>query len=133
MLLYMQVGYEILKINHGKRCKLYPDSFYAGSFDECKIHDLDEEIKSKFNGTVPYMMKQGNLCRGSSAKEASDYYKEHVQTESLQCPQTCQTMSVSFGMPKYKDKKPGDFGKVRLYFNDIIKETEDFVSYDLLR
>ena len=134
--MYLQVGYEILKINHDKNCKIYSDS-YAGSFDECKVTDLESKIKTKFNCSVPFLMKEGPLCEGEDTKRASDFYDEYFEIESSECPQACHSLITSFGMPKYTPQEPhkhhGHIGKARLYFHNIIKETKDFVSYDLLR
>ena len=42
-------------------------------------------------------------------------------------------MVTILGMPKYYRPESGTAGIARLYVNNIVKVTEDFISYDLLR
>ena len=58
---------------------------------------------------------------------------ERYQTNTLQCPQTFQKMITTFGMPKQENVTNVEKSKARLYFDNTVKVTEDFVSYDLLR
>ena len=45
----------------------------------------------------------------------------------------CNNMVTILGMPKYYRPDTGTAGTARLYVNNIVKVTEDFISYDLLR
>ena len=45
----------------------------------------------------------------------------------------CNNMVTILGMPKYYRPDSGPAGTARLYVNNIVKVTEDFISYDLLR
>ena len=45
----------------------------------------------------------------------------------------CNNMVTILGMPKYYRPESGPAGTARLYVNNIVKVTEDFISYDLLR
>ena len=45
----------------------------------------------------------------------------------------CNDMVTILGMPKYYRPESGTAGTARLYINNIVKVTEDFISYDLLR
>ena len=58
---------------------------------------------------------------------------ERYQTNTVQCPQTFQKMITTFGMPKQENVENVEKSKARLYFDNTVKVTEDFVSYDLLR
>ena len=130
--LYIKVSFEILKINHGHNCRKYSDS-YSGSYDHCKESDMEEKIQAKFNCSIPSMKSQAeNLCKGPVTKNASQVFYEYFKSESTKCPQTCTKMTPIFGMPKHKAAR-GRGGKARLYFDNIVKVTEDFVSYDILR
>ena len=42
-------------------------------------------------------------------------------------------MITTFGMPKQENVENVEKSKARLYFDNTVKVTEDFVSYDLLR
>ena len=130
--LYVQVTYEILKINYGHNCKKYSPS-YTGSFDECEKIDMEEKIMKQLNCTVPFLMKPGNMCVGKIAEKASELYEEYFESESPNCPHPCHKMVSTFGMPKHQPENISRKVKARLYFNNVVKTTEDFVSYDLLR
>ena len=130
--LYLQVTYEILKMNYDQNCKKYSKSF-AGSYDNCKASDMEKKIQSKFNCTVPFVMKSSNLCMGPVAEEASEMFDEYFETENFHCPQTCDKMITTFSMPKHKPETNKNKVKARIYFNSIVKVTEDFISYNLLR
>ena len=49
------------------------------------------------------------------------------------CPQTFKEMTTTFGMPKQENEENIEKSKARLYFDNTVKVTEDFVRYDLLR
>ena len=94
---------------------------------------MEEKIQAKFNCSIPSMKSQAeNLCKGPVTKNASQVFYEYFKSESTKCPQTCTKMTPIFGMPKHKAAR-GRGGKARLYFDNIVKVTEDFVSYDILR
>ena len=129
--LYIPVTYEILMSNHNPKCSKYSNS-YSGSFDKCKEADVEKKIKAEFNCSVPYEVSQSasrNVCQGSVTKKVSRKYDEYFKKDSEQCPQSCWNMLSTFGWPKYSNGS----GRAQFYFNNIVKVTEDFVSYDLLR
>ena len=128
--IYLPVIYEILMSNHDPNCREYSNSF-SGSYDQCKESYINEKLKRKLNCTVPYALESEAvpLCQGSMAVEASKIYKEYFLEDSEECPSPCQTMLTNFGWPKYSNGS----GRAQFYFNSIVKVTEDFISYDLLR
>ena len=78
----------------------------------------------------------GVLLRGESKERRwTTRYEgyERYQTNTVQCPQTFQKMITTFGMPKQENVENVEKSKARLYFDNTVKVTEDFVSYDLLR
>ena len=128
--LYIPATYELMMSNHDPNCRKYSNS-YSGSYDQCKESYMEEIISTKFNCTVPYGMESETvpLCQGSVAVEANKMYKEYFLKDSAECPKPCLTMLTSFGWPKFSNGS----GRAQFYFNSIVKVTEDFVSYDLLR
>ena len=128
--IYLPVIYEILMGNHDPNCRKYSNSFSA-SYDQCKESYIKEKLKRKLNCTVPYVLESEAvpLCQGSVAVKASKMYKEYFQKDSAECPKPCQTMLTNFGWPKFSNGS----GRAQFYFNNIVKVTEDFISYDLLR
>ena len=131
--LYIEVTYEILEINYDQNCRKYLPS-YTGSFDECELNDIEGKILQRLNCTVPFMMKPGNICAGKVAEEASEMYKKYFEFESPKCLHPCHSMVSTFGMPKYKHENRSHKVKTRLYINNnVVKTTEDYVSYNLLR
>ena len=127
---YRKVNYEILKINYGQNCRKYSES-YDGSYDQCKASYINERIQKKFNCTVPFFMKLGKMCEGAMAKNASKMYDKHFRAQTEKCPPPCKYIISTFGAPKIKPNP--DKGRVKFYFTNIVKVTEDFVSYDLVR
>ena len=128
--LYIPTTYEIMMSNHDPNCKKYSNS-YSGSYDQCKESCNEEMIKAKFNCTVLYASESETvpLCQGSVAMEATKMYKDNFLKDSAECPKPCQTMLTSFGWPKFSNGS----GRAQFYFNSIVKVTQDFISYDLLR
>ena len=123
--------YEIIKFNYDKTCRKYSLESYEGSFDQCKMSDIEQRIKSKFNCTVPFFIKQGNFCLGTDAEKAMEMFQDDFRARSLKCPRSCYEVVPIFGVPKR-----GHINKTRrtrLYLKSHIKVTEDFVSYGLLR
>ena len=91
---------------------------------------MEEMLQTNFNCTVPFLMTSGNLCVGRAAKRASAMYNKYMNRVSLQCPRPCSNIISTFGMSRsYKTNK----ASTKFYFKDIVKVTEDFVSYDMLR
>ena len=129
----IQVTYEIMKFNYDKTCRKYSLESFDGSFDQCKMTDIERKIQSEFNCTIPFFMKPGNYCLGAVAVMANDMFDDMFTTDSLKCPRSCYKIVPVFGIPKRKPPtqwlKPG----IKIYLNNDIKVTEDFVSYDLLR
>ena len=71
---------------------------------------------------------------GKLAEEASEMYKKYFEFESPKCLHPCHSMVSTFGMPKYKHENRSHKVKTRLYINNnVVKTTEDYVSYNLLR
>ena len=131
--LYMKVSYEILKINHDKNCKKYA-KVYSGSYDECKETDMEDKILATLNCSVPSMRPSENICMGSKGERASKMYMELFSSDSTKCPPPCNKMIPVLGMPKQlKEDDDGGTATAKLYFDSIVKVTEDFISYGLLR
>ena len=66
-------------------------------------------------------------------KNATQYLKTVRYTNTL-CPEPCHRILTWFGYPIVTENIAyNGTGFVRLYFKNIIKVTQDFVSYDLLR
>ena len=128
----LPVTYEILRINHDTNCRQYSDS-YTGSYDECKISSMEQMLQAEFNCTVPFLMKSGSLCVGKAAKDASHIYDKQIQLVTKQCPRSCHKIIPMFGLPRYYNTENPDEGKIKLYLHNMVKITEDYVSYDLLR
>ena len=49
-----------------------------------------------------------------------------------ECPVPCTNLYASFGFP-FIDSTDKDLAKMRMYFKTIVKVTEDYISYDILR
>ena len=132
-MLFMEITYEVLKNQHGSSCKKYN---LLDNYDKCKTKSVDEKLKQKFNCSVPFLTEsKQSLCQGDVAKEASKYFQDIMGVQTTKCPEPCNTMLTTFGFPfvtKFNETKP-ETSKARLYFKNIVKVTEDFVSYDLLR
>ena len=79
-------------------------------------------LDSDENSSLPF-------CRGEAAKKASD-----ILTMSLETVLTpCTTMAVQFGIPNIGVMANQDSGSVTIYLTNVVKVTQDLVSYDLLR
>jgi hypothetical protein len=60
------------------------------------------------------------------------FYSSIHQEEA--CPEPCNKLMTYFGFPFISQLSGGDdFGYAKLYFKRVIKVTEDFLSYSLLR
>ena len=128
------MNYEILKTNHGgSSCKKYSSEF-IGSLDDIKIKEQQRIIKTKLNCSVPFHLdtdeKTLPICKGEAAKEASKIL--HMSLKKVLTP--CTSMAVQFGIPIFGETAVGpESGSVTLYLKNVIKVTQDLVSYDLLR
>lgn len=127
---YLDITYEILKNNFAKNCK----SYNSNSYDFCKATEIENIIWAKFNCTVPFLTTSTvNVCNMKKISgEASKYFYKLIYTKLDQCPSPCTNMMTNLGLPSVT-KDDAKIGFVRLYFKSIVKITEDFVSYDLLR
>ena len=128
-----KVNYEILKTNHGgSSCKKY-SSHFRGSLDDFKIKEQKRMLKTKLNCSVPFHLDSDKdtppFCRGEAAKEATK-----ILTMSLKNVLTpCTSMAVQFGIPNKSRTENRDSGSVTIYLTNVVKVTQDLVSYDLLR
>ena len=128
-----KVNYEILKTNHGgSSCKKY-SSHFRGSLDDFKIKEQKRMLETKLNCSVPFHLDSDKdtlpFCRGKVAKEATK-----ILTMSLKNVLTpCTSMAVQFGIPTGDIGHGRDSGSVTVYLKNVVKVTQDFVSYDLLR
>ena len=138
-LLYIETNYEIQKNNYGESCRKYSEKYDDSSYDKCIFLYLEENIQRKFNCTMPFFGKSGGeteTCRGLVSRMASEYYEKLLRQNAANnpCPDTCNNMISWFGFPFVTKKSENDgTGYAKLYFRQIIKVTEDFISYNLLR
>ena len=131
--MFWKVNYEILKTNHGgSSCKKYSSNF-NGSLDDIKIKEQKRIIDTELNCSVPFHLDSNEnilpFCRGEAAKEASK-----ILTMSLKNVLTpCKSLAVQFGIPDGHRTENSDSGSVTVYLTNVVKVTQDLVSYDLLR
>ena len=133
--LFLDITYEILQNNFKKRCKKYPKT-YHGSYDDCKMKQIEKRIVSMFNCTIPFINKPNltkEICTGKNALNASKNFKIFANMLMESCPDPCINMLSSYGFPTGSRSVNDSGGRVRLYFKSIVKFTEDFVSYNFLR
>ena len=106
------------------------------SYDKCKTNSVNDKLRKKYNCSVPFLTDTKQpLCKGEKATEASKYFQDIMGVQTSKCPEPCNTMLTTFGFPfvtKFNETSQAT-SKARLYFKNIVKVTEDFVSYDLLR
>ena len=89
-------------------------------------------VEEKYNCSVPYLLDSIlDLCVGEIAINASTYYSKLIGIQHAQCPDPCHKMQTIFGFP-FLSKVDGK-AFARLYFKNIVKVTDDFVSFDFLR
>ena len=69
------------------------------------------------------------VCKGEAAKEASKILK--MSLKNVLTP--CTSMAVQFGIPVGHRTENSDSGSVTIYLTNVVKMTQDLVSYDLLR
>ena len=123
-----------MKTNHGgSSCKKYSSEF-SGSLDDFKIKEQKRMIDRELNCSVPFYLDADEntlpFCKGEAAKEASK-----ILTMSLKNVLTpCTSMAVQFGIPNVEyTTKNQDSGSLTIYLKNVVKVTQDLVSYDLLR
>ena len=123
-----------MKTNHGgSSCKKYSSEF-SGSLDDFKIKEQKRMIDRELNCSVPFYLDADEntlpFCKGEAAKEASK-----ILTMSLKNVLTpCTSMAVQFGIPNVEyTTKNQDSGSLTMYLKNVVKVTQDLVSYDLLR
>ena len=133
--LFLDSTYEILQNNFKDNCKTYPKN-YELSHDACKIEVAEKHIATEFNCSVPFIQRPNkirNICKNQTiANSASKKFGDYTYKAIQECPVPCVNMITIFGFPFIR-KRRDNIGRVRLYFKQIVKVTEDFISYDLLR
>ena len=133
--LFLDATYEILQNNFKEHCLKYPKTF-NGSYDHCKIKEIERRIVSEFGCTTPFINKPtltDKLCTGKKALNASQSFMNYANMLMPSCPDPCINMLTTFGIPLTSLNGNDKVGRVRLYFKNIIKFTADFVSYNSLR
>ena len=95
-------------------------------------------IDIDFNSTIDFISifhcKGLTTCSGSKARKASELYKQYYKISDDACPQPCHNVIFYIGYPViHKRIIKTHLGLSRIYFKKIVKVSEDFVSYDLLR
>lgn len=133
--LFLDSTYEILKNNFKENCKTYPKT-YEQSHNACKMKIAEQNIITEFNCSVPFIQNRNtgvNICKNQTiAATASKIFGDHTFKVLPECPVPCVNMITIFGFPFIR-KRQDNIGRFRLYFKNIVKVTEDFISYDLLR
>ena len=127
--LFLDVTYEVLKINNDPSCSHYD----RDSYDRCKLDQVGHFLDKNLGCTVPFMENTTSaMCRNETAGLASQIFKDRIGTQVEACPEPCAKIITFFGFP-FISKNGKATGFCRLYFKNIVKVTEDFISYDLLR
>ena len=128
--LFLDVTYEVLKINNDPSCSHYDDH---ASYDRCKLEQVGDFLDQTLGCRVPFIENTSSLmCQNETAEFASKIFKDRIGTQVEACPEPCAKIITFFGFP-FISKNGKNTGFCRLYFKNIVKVTEDFVSYDLLR
>ena len=134
--LQLEVKYEILQTYFDDDCRKYSHA-HNNSFDACKLEALDKNIVTKMNCSLPFLFKQNNaqnICKNVTvAQSAFHIYKRDVWRILPECPVPCINMITSFGYPIVTKGEEKRDGIVYIKFKNLVKVTEDFISYDLLR
>ena len=135
--LWLEATYEIFQTNYNDDCKKYSKS-YNQSFDACKFEAINKKIYTLMNCSVPFIFKPDRtvpveICQNVTvAQRAFDIYKEDRKKIIPECPVPSVNMITSFGYPII-EKREDSIGKVSIFFKNVVKVTNDFISYDLLR
>ena len=127
--LFLDVTYEVLKINNDPSCAHYD----RVSYDKCKLEQVGEFLDKTLGCSVPFMENTTSvMCRNETAGLASKIFKDRIGIQVEACPEPCAKITTFFGFP-FISRNGKTTGFCRLYFKNIVKVTEDFISYDLLR
>ena len=131
--LFLDSTYEILRNNFKENCIKYPET-YELSHNACKMKIAERNIITEFNCSVPFLQNRSRgICKNQTiASTASNIFGENTFMVLPECPVPCVNMITIFGFPFIRKRKD-NIGRFRLYFKNIVKVTEDFISYDLLR
>ena len=134
--LEVEASYEILQTHFNDNCRKYSKT-YGQSYDACKFEVMAKNLNNALNCSVPFTYKQNrtkDICQNEAvAKRAFwDIYARDLFVSQPECPVPCVNMITSFGYPIVK-KRADNKGGVDISFNGLVKVTEDFISYDLLR
>ena len=128
--LFLEVTYDVLKINNDPLCTKYDEN---EDYDSCKIQQVQKILEQTLGCSVPFVEKRdGLLCEPEKAGAASKMFTDQIGTQLEACPEPCVKIMTYFGFP-FLTRNSKLTGFARLYFKNIVKVTEDFVSYDLLR
>ena len=134
--LQLEASYEILQTNFDETCKKYSWTSDQ-SFDACTLETLNKKIVTSMNCSVPFMFKPNrtiDVCQNLTvAKKAWKFYLDHQWKILPECPVPCVNIITTFGYPNIEKKSSLTKGRVYLLFKNLVKVTEDFISYDLLR
>ena len=133
--LYMDISYDILKSNFGENCKTYSRINDVDTYDNCVTSEIEKKTKEKFNCSVPFnkIPSLHAVCNGDAAVGALDLYRDLIKDRIDQCPRPCVNIVTYYGFPVVSEYGNKFLGYTRLYFKSVVKVTEDFISYDLLR
>ena len=133
--LFIELNYDILKIQHDETrvCRNY-SNVDSDSYDNCKLNRATKIITQALNCTLPFVDDiKYSFCEGDLIKEALSLYSSSMYyLKDSECPVPCTNLYASFGFP-FIDSSDKDLAKMRMYFKTIVKVTEDYISYDILR
>ena len=136
--LEIEASYEILQTHFNDNCRKYSQT-YDQSYDACRFEAVAKNLNNAMNCSVPFTYKQNrtkDICRNEAVAERAfwDIYMKHFWGSQPECPVPCVNMITSFGYPIVKKtRRKENKGEVDINFNGLVKVTEDFISYDLLR
>ena len=110
---------------------------YDQSYDACRFEAVAKNLNNAMNCSVPFTYKQNrtkDICQNEAIAQRafSNIYGIDFFLSQPECPVPCINMITSFGYPIVK-KREDNKGRVDINFNGLVKVTEDFISYDLLR
>ena len=128
--LFIEVTYDLLRINNDPACRKYEDQ---DLYDSCKMDQVGNILEETLGCSVPFQENRScDVCKEDHARRGSQMFKDLIGTQLDACPEPCVKMMTYFGFP-FITSNDNPTGFARLYFKNIVKVTEDFVSYDLLR
>ena len=143
--LYIELLYEIVIKNEPILCKNYEKETY----DHCCEKAAEDYMRGALNCTVPYINSPTNLsvCRDSEKSgqvrhekankniiifQARNVLGSVLGKQKTTCPDPCRKITVIFGFPVI-DHSGAQTGFVKFYLKSLVKQTEDFQDYTLLR